>query len=402
VGAKVMRRQLDPLDTLARSSLARDEEYDQILDDDFARASHDEETDLTFFPLAHSSYVIPYPFKGDSSLKYTQALDQTITPAELRITESLPLLDLSNQMDVLTALLTYYGTKMNSRYTSLVASKPRLREKLKRKAECVSELCSEVSTLEGKYDKVQRDWSILDQENRELRCFSDVSSEEFRKLKVLVVKDLQNYLALEKSKSQEYIDVVIAAEHCFNSLRGEISGFVSSAIESLVCRLLSIDEFNFTLARIVYLGITPCVEGGLRMGSTDAEFEEATQKVSNLFVGVEAELNKVVADLPSNWTSFLVQLLLPPFLPLPLLLLKLLAGLLLWRACILIFVISIQCSYSSESLLLEGGETLCFPLLPAPVPYASVTSYGHSHFGPSFPVLSAFDTSFFRRTNSPV
>nr|GEY18070.1 hypothetical protein [Tanacetum cinerariifolium] len=103
-----MRRQLDPLDTLARSSLARDEEYDQILDDDFARASHDEETDLTFFPLAHSSYVIPYPFKGDSSLKYTQALDQTITPAELRITESLPLLDLSNRMDVLTALLTYY------------------------------------------------------------------------------------------------------------------------------------------------------------------------------------------------------------------------------------------------------------------------------------------------------
>ncbi|GJS27751.1 hypothetical protein Tco_0488371 [Tanacetum coccineum] len=37
--AEVMRRQLDLLDTLARSALAHDEEYDQIPDDDFASAS---------------------------------------------------------------------------------------------------------------------------------------------------------------------------------------------------------------------------------------------------------------------------------------------------------------------------------------------------------------------------
>ncbi|GJY81121.1 hypothetical protein Tco_0493872 [Tanacetum coccineum] len=39
-------------DTLARSSLSRDEEYDQIHDDDFASASRGEEINLIFFPLA--------------------------------------------------------------------------------------------------------------------------------------------------------------------------------------------------------------------------------------------------------------------------------------------------------------------------------------------------------------
>ncbi|GJT46131.1 hypothetical protein Tco_0954846, partial [Tanacetum coccineum] len=38
--AEVIRRQLDPpMDVLAQSALARDHEYDQILDDDFSLAT---------------------------------------------------------------------------------------------------------------------------------------------------------------------------------------------------------------------------------------------------------------------------------------------------------------------------------------------------------------------------
>ncbi|GKG54337.1 hypothetical protein Tco_0557860, partial [Tanacetum coccineum] len=54
-----------------------------------------------------------------------RVLDRTITPAELKRTESLSPLDLSNWMNVLTALLASHGIEMNSRYIALVASKAR-------------------------------------------------------------------------------------------------------------------------------------------------------------------------------------------------------------------------------------------------------------------------------------
>ncbi|GKF76764.1 hypothetical protein Tco_0229234, partial [Tanacetum coccineum] len=133
---EVMRRQMDPLDCLAQSALARDAEYDQIPDDDFGTATHGEEIDLTLFPLAPSPYHMPYPYEGVSSPLYTReewnrhytpesnilckdifkdpdvcrkALDRTITPAELRRTKSLLPLELSNHVKVLSALLVSHG-----------------------------------------------------------------------------------------------------------------------------------------------------------------------------------------------------------------------------------------------------------------------------------------------------
>ncbi|GKF47341.1 hypothetical protein Tco_0137143, partial [Tanacetum coccineum] len=51
-GAEVLRRQVDPLDFLARSAIAHDVEYDRILEDDFGTATHGEKIELTLFPLA--------------------------------------------------------------------------------------------------------------------------------------------------------------------------------------------------------------------------------------------------------------------------------------------------------------------------------------------------------------
>nr|GEU72472.1 hypothetical protein [Tanacetum cinerariifolium] len=137
-GFEDTRRCLDPLDTLTRSALFRYAEYDQIPEDDFATASRGEEIDLTSFPLAPGPYVIPYPFESDSSPLYTKqqwdgshlpksnilckeifkdpdvcrrALDRTITHAELRKTESLLPLELSNRFNVLNALLVLMELK---------------------------------------------------------------------------------------------------------------------------------------------------------------------------------------------------------------------------------------------------------------------------------------------------
>ncbi|GJX71709.1 hypothetical protein Tco_0308880 [Tanacetum coccineum] len=121
--AEDVRRWLDPLDTLARSALAYDSEYDQIPEDDFVTASHGEEIDLTYFPLALCPYAIPYPFDGNPSPPYSRALDHTITLAELRRMESLLPLELVNRVNVLSALLVLHDMELNNRYSNLVNRK---------------------------------------------------------------------------------------------------------------------------------------------------------------------------------------------------------------------------------------------------------------------------------------
>ncbi|GKB16932.1 hypothetical protein Tco_0850855 [Tanacetum coccineum] len=110
--------------------------YDQIPDDDFGTATHGEEIDLTLFPLAPGPYHMPYPYEDVSSPLYTReekALDQTITPAELRRTESLHPLELSNRVNVLSGLLVSHGYELNSCYANLVSSKAHLQEKFDKK-----------------------------------------------------------------------------------------------------------------------------------------------------------------------------------------------------------------------------------------------------------------------------
>ncbi|GJT02378.1 hypothetical protein Tco_0823547 [Tanacetum coccineum] len=190
--AEAMRRHMDPLDALARSALSRDAEYDEIPKDDFCTATRSEEIELTLFPLYHGPYQMSYPYEGVSSPLYTKeewdgfhapksnilckdifkdpdvcrkALDCTITPTELRRTESLLLLELSNCVNVLSALLVSHGYELNSRYTNLDASRVRLQEKLDQKKGDVNMLCSEVTSLDNKLEKVLRDCDALGQEN---------------------------------------------------------------------------------------------------------------------------------------------------------------------------------------------------------------------------------------------
>ncbi|GKA20238.1 ribonuclease H-like domain-containing protein [Tanacetum coccineum] len=93
--------------------------------------------------------------------------NRTITPNELRRTETLLPLELSNSVNVLSALLASHGMELNSHYTDLVASRVRLQEKIYRKTGYIKVLCLEVTSLDDKLDKVQRGCDALDQENKE-------------------------------------------------------------------------------------------------------------------------------------------------------------------------------------------------------------------------------------------
>ncbi|GKE43064.1 hypothetical protein Tco_1470348, partial [Tanacetum coccineum] len=94
----------------------------------------------------------------------------------------------------------------------------------------------------------------------------------------LVVRNLQNELALERTKSQGYKDAA-------DGLKADIIWFVGFDVGCLVRKLLSSDEFIAALARFLTLGIT--------------------FNVSNFFVGAEAEFNKALAVFPSTLFPFL-------------------------------------------------------------------------------------------------
>ncbi|GKC12736.1 hypothetical protein Tco_1009518, partial [Tanacetum coccineum] len=294
-------RQMDPLDALAHSVLSRDIEYDEIPKDDFGTATRGEEIELTLFPFALGPYHMSYPYEGVSSPLYTKEewdgshapesnilckdifkdpdvcrkdLDRTINPVELRRTESLLLLELSNRVNVLSALLVSHGTELNYRYTDLVASRVRLQEKVDRKTGCIKVLRSEVTSLDDKHEKVQRYFDALGQENIELHSQRDVAYEE------------------------GYKDAV-------DELRTEDTQFIGSGVEGLVQRLLSSDEFHAALAHVVSLGINYGVERGLRMGRTNADFEAAAKKFSNFHIGAEADFNKAFVAFPTTPFPFL-------------------------------------------------------------------------------------------------
>ncbi|GJW77883.1 hypothetical protein Tco_0139565 [Tanacetum coccineum] len=191
---------------------------------------------------------------------------------------------------------------MNSRYTALVASNTRPREKIKRKVGYLSKLHSEISTLE-KHEKLAEAKVVAARSSNEL-ARTDAKLSDL----ALIVRDLENDLAFERSKYQRYRDASTTAEHCFDDLRSKVTCFVGSGVDCLVRKFLSSDEFNATLARILSLGITSGVERGLRMRCTNAEFEEASQNVSNSFLGAEAEFNKTIAALPSTHFPFLAKI----------------------------------------------------------------------------------------------
>ncbi|GJZ84291.1 hypothetical protein Tco_0649630 [Tanacetum coccineum] len=276
-------------------------QYDEIPEDDFGTATRGEEIELTLFPLALGPYQMSYPYEGISSPLYTKeewdgphapesnvlckdifkdldvykkSLYQIVTPAELRRTESLLPLELSNRVNILSDLLLSHGYELNSRYTDLVASRVHLQEKLDRKKGDVKLFRSEVTSLENKLEKVQRDYDALGQENKELCSQRDVASEEGYK-------------------------------NAADELKIEVTQFIGSGVKGLVRRLLSSDEFHASLAHVASLDINYGVERGLRMGRSDADFEEATQKVSNFHIVVEADFNEALVAFPTTLFPFL-------------------------------------------------------------------------------------------------
>ncbi|GKC34025.1 hypothetical protein Tco_1046409 [Tanacetum coccineum] len=183
-GAKVMRCQMDLLDCLACSALARDAEYDQIPDDDFGTVTRGVSSPLYTReewngPHASEHSILCKDIFKDLDV-CRKALNRTITPAELRRTESLIPLKLSNRVNVLSALLGSHGYELNSHYANLVTS------------------------LDSKLENLQRGYDALGQENRELHSKKDAASEESLVRKLLSSDEFHASLARVASLGINY------------------------------------------------------------------------------------------------------------------------------------------------------------------------------------------------------
>nr|GEV07816.1 hypothetical protein [Tanacetum cinerariifolium] len=187
-GAEVMQRQMDLLDSLARSALAHDVEcfiHMKVLLPPYTKEEWNGHHEL------EDNIFCKDIFKDLDVCR--KSLDQTITPVELKRTESLLQLDLSNHFNVLSALLVSYVAELNYRYTGEQGS----------------------------------------------AFLKDDAS-----VKALIVRDFQNQLALEKAKYQGYKEAV-------DGLREEVTRFVGSVVESLGLRMGPTDtEFEVVAQKV--------------------------------------------------------------------------------------------------------------------------------------------------------
>ncbi|GJY49635.1 hypothetical protein Tco_0439591, partial [Tanacetum coccineum] len=208
-----IRRSPEHMDLFAESALCHDYEHDDLPSDD----------DFSFPTLA----------------LVLLALDHTITPAKLERMKAMSPLEFSNWMNVLTSLLVSYGTEFNVR--DLHASNHALSDEIKSLKDQVAE--AEV-TVARSADK-----------------------------QVLVMRDLENKLVFQESKTQKYKDMAAAVKQRFGDLRSDVTLFVSFKFDCLVQKFLCSDEFNVVLAHIL----------------------------------VKAKFDKSVAELPSTNFPFLVK-----------------------------------------------------------------------------------------------
>ncbi|GKB17487.1 hypothetical protein Tco_0851410 [Tanacetum coccineum] len=190
--AKVVRRQMDPLDSLTRSALARDAEYDHISEDDFGTATRGEEIHLTLFPLIPGPYQMSYLYEGASSPHILKRSGMVVM--HRRIISCVRIC-----LRIRTDLLVSHGAELNSRYTGLVTTRNHLQEKFVQKAGYVKENSELRSQKDVTSDKVKELYTKLTDAKVASIGLSEELSQTDAKLsdQALVMRDLHNQLVLE-------------------------------------------------------------------------------------------------------------------------------------------------------------------------------------------------------------
>nr|GEU93073.1 hypothetical protein [Tanacetum cinerariifolium] len=183
-----------------------------------------------------------------------KALDWTITLANLRRTKYVLPLELSNRVNVLIALLVSHGYELNCRCTYLVSFKVLLQEKFDQKTGDVKLLRSERDVASEEVKKLQS--HIADAKAASMGLTNELAWTDAKLSEQdLTLRDLQNKLALERSRSQGYKDVA-------NELRAEITSLLA-----LVWRVLFEGCYRAMSSCCPYSCCVPCKVAAAAGGS---------------------------------------------------------------------------------------------------------------------------------------
>nr|GEU77030.1 hypothetical protein [Tanacetum cinerariifolium] len=123
-----------------------------------------------------------------------------------------------------------------------------------------------------------------------------------------IFKDLDNYrytgLVMARNRLQEKFDQKAGYVKLLRSKVATLDDAASDKVKELQTKL--------TNAMVANIGYKEAVDGlreevtrGLRMGRTDAEFEVVAHRVSNFFIGANADFKKALVDFPTTPFPFL-------------------------------------------------------------------------------------------------
>ncbi|GJV37510.1 hypothetical protein Tco_1409987, partial [Tanacetum coccineum] len=257
VGVGVYLQGFEHVEMLAQSALGHDRDHDDLYSDDQAFfPTMGDEIEKKLFPLeeweqphAPTDSILQKEIIKDP-IVCKNALNRTLTPAELVKVEGMSPIELSDRISVLTALIISHGPKLNVQYTSLAHQLLDFKQRLRTK------------------------WQRLTSRNKKLKKSNESLSDMVKKLndQLVEAKELERKLDFYESETQKYKDMAVDAEERVKNLQNDVTRFLRVDLDHLVQKLLTSDEFNVAFANILTLAINSGIERGICMDLTDIQF----------------------------------------------------------------------------------------------------------------------------------
>ena len=93
-------------------------------------------------------------------------------------------------------------------------------------------------------------------------------------------------------------------EKDINKIKTGVASFFRDDFEKLVRRFLESDEFSQAFASVINLGVSGGLERGLRMGRSETQFQDISQRVSHFVPGAKKKLDDAMTAFPTQAFPF--------------------------------------------------------------------------------------------------
>jgi hypothetical protein len=93
-------------------------------------------------------------------------------------------------------------------------------------------------------------------------------------------------------------------EKDIEKIKTGVASFFRDDFEKLVRRFLESDEFSQAFASVISLGVSAGLERGLRMGRSETQFQDISQRISHFVPEAKEKLDDVMTAFPTQAFPF--------------------------------------------------------------------------------------------------